>query len=308
MDELRSLRGLQTATIYNKERGEYVADSTAVGLANSYHPHRFGVICNDKRTALHIFGRDHLLRKAIEKCVKMQGGINDAKLRSMLSIFEGVQVASNFPPGTAKAIYETLLRRPGRVWDMSCGFGGRLLAALSTDAVEYYYGTEPSSQTFKGLCMMERELRINWEFPPMCETFLAMQGSETILPDEWKEKVDLCFTSPPYFNTEKYSREESQSFLRYPYRSEWTSKFIGGTIQNCLALLKPDGLIAVNIANVNSYKNLEQDFVREVLSHGLTLLEVRKVVFSVMPGKGKRNRSESSKGNRTEPLFIFKRS
>lgn len=304
IEAYRELRGLHPTTVFSD--GCYKADSTGVSIPNSYHPHRYGVVCNNKRTALFVFGRDHLLKKAIQKCVKMQGGINDTRLRSMLSIFEGVQVASNFPPGTAKVVYESLLKRPGKVWDMSCGFGGRLIAALSTDAVEQYYGTEPSTLTYQGLREMVGDIERLIQFPPTCAVDIAMQGSEYPLPSHW-QSVDLCFTSPPYFDTEKYSREESQSFLRYPYRTQWIHQFIGGTLENCSKILKPDGLVAINIANVNSFQNLEQSVLTEAIVRGFELVETRRIEFAVMPGQGKRNRSEENKGNRTEPLFIFKR-
>lgn len=299
--EFRSLRTFDTTECWRDNN--LLSCPVGVGLANSFHPHRYGVVCNEHRTALYVFGRDHLLKKAIAKCIRLSGGVNDAKMRSMLSIFEGVQVASNFPPGTAKAIYEKYVPDGGAVWDMSCGFGGRLLAALASNNIATYYGTEPSTKTFAGLQGMVKSITDWWQFPPLCDVELLCQGSEDEIPD-WS--VDLCFTSPPYWDTEKYAREDSQSFLRYSNRTDWINQFIGGTIRNCKKILKPDGLIAVNIANVNTFRNLEDKFVEKCKQMGLTLLETKKVVFQTMPGQGKRNKSETNAGERTEPLFIFK--
>lgn len=299
--EFRALRSFDSSECWRGK--DLLSVPTSVGLANSFQPHRYGVICNGHKTALHVFSRDHLLRKAIAKCIRLSGGINDAKLRSMLSIFEGVQVASNFPPGTAKAIYERYVPKGGSVWDMSCGFGGRMLAALSCNHLEKYYGTEPSTKTFSGLKTMHESILKWWEFPPLCDVEILMQGSEDAIPD-WS--VDLCFTSPPYFDTEKYAREDSQSFLRYTSRTDWINHFIGGTIRNCKKILKPNGLIAVNIANVNTFKNLEDKFLEKCEQEGLTLLEIHKVIFQTMPGTGSRNKSKSNAGERTEPLFILK--
>ena len=306
VDGYYELMRLKTEEMVNKkETWSIRSDSTSVAVANYYHPHRYGVVCNNHRTALYVFGRDHLLLKAIKKCAKMQGGISDTRLRSMLSIFEGVQVASNFPPGTAKAIYERFLYHPGVVWDMSCGFGGRLLAAMSTDSVSQYFGTEPSSLTFAGLEKMNQDIHRLIDFPPPCDVTLAMQGSETLLPPNFKS-VDLCFTSPPYFDTEKYCREETQSYLRYYNRTDWIKNFIGGTVENCKSILKPDGKILINIANVNSFQNLEQATVKECKDRGLELLQYFAINFSTMPGKGKRNRNDLNAGCRTEPLFVFR--
>src|SRR3974377_280168 len=98
-EEFCSLVNLDTQLIYGDQ---ILSDSTGVTLANSYHRHRFEVECNSNRTAIYVFNREHLLKKCIQKCLKMNGKVTPSALRSMISIFEGVQVASNFPPGTAK--------------------------------------------------------------------------------------------------------------------------------------------------------------------------------------------------------------
>ena len=56
-------------------------------------------------------------------------------------------------------------------------------------------------------------------------------GSEEFKPRE--NTVDLCFTSPPYFDTEKYADEPTQSYIKYPSEKEWIDGFLTQTIQNC---------------------------------------------------------------------------
>lgn len=278
------------------------ADSTGVNLANSYHPHRYEVTCNNHRTALYVFKREWLLRKCIEKCLKMSGKVTPSALRSMLSIFEGVQVASNFPPATAKAIYEHFLPSPGIVWDMSCGWGGRLVAACSTPAIQIYQGTEPSTLTYHGNNLLADFLRSNCEVHT--GVLIANQGSEIELPGAFKE-VDLCFTSPPYYNCEKYSHEETQSYIAYPSCGEWMDTFIKKTLQNCMQIMKPSAHLVVNIADVANYKNLTKDFVKTAEKVGFRLQQLMRLELSTMPGKGKRNRSEKNSGSRNEPIFVM---
>ena len=38
------------------------------------------------------------------------------------------------------------------------------------------------------------------------------------------DSVDLIFTSPPYFNTEKYSEDDTQSWVRYKKIDDWNEK------------------------------------------------------------------------------------
>lgn len=294
-EEYESLKKFETQLIFGEE---VLSDSTGVALANSYHPHRYGVEVNNNRTALYVFSRDHLLKKCIQKCLKMNGKATPAALRSMLSIFEGVQVPSNFPPATAKEIYEYFLPNSGVVWDMSCGWGGRLLAALSTPAVQLYQGTEPSTKTVNGLLSMLLDLSNK------TGVNIAGQGSESPLPPDFID-CDLCFTSPPYYNTEKYAREETQSFIKYPTRQDWMEKFMRETLLNCNRILKPSGYLVVNIANVATYQNLCKDFLKQADLVGFKLLETKYLQLSTMPGSGKRNKNKEGVGNRNEPIFVM---
>jgi hypothetical protein len=296
--EFLSLSTFDEQLIYGEQ---VLSNSTGVTLANCYHPHRFEVACNDHRTAMYVFKREHLLRKCIAKCLKMSGRVTPSSLRSMLCIFEGVQVASNFPPATAKEIYETFLPNQGSTFDMSCGWGGRLLAALASDAVSHYQGCEPSTKTHAGLSTMLTE------FPsPSTSVLLSNTGSEVELPSTFKE-VDLCFTSPPYYNTERYADEDTQSFKKFPSHGEWMDHFMRDTLRNCLRIMKSDARLIVNIANVNTYNDLTKDFVQTAELVGFKLEQVMRLELSTMPGQGKRNRSDKNKGNRNEPIFVFRK-
>ena len=69
------------------------------------------------------------------------------RIRQSLKIYNGISSVSNFRPTAAKYIYDTY-GGDGVTWDMSCGWGGRLLGALSSNSIKKYIGTEPSSKTF----------------------------------------------------------------------------------------------------------------------------------------------------------------
>ena len=48
-------------------------------------------------------------------------------------------------------------------------------------------------------------------------------GSEEYKPK--KNSLDFAFTSPPYFDTEKYSNEKTQSYLKYSNINTWKESF-----------------------------------------------------------------------------------
>jgi hypothetical protein len=103
-----------------------------LSLAWSYFKHSWSIRCNDKLTPLEVFQDDRLFTKAIEKRIKYGKNMSDAGMRRTLRVFSGAQSVSNFRPTAAAAIYhEFLPESGGTVWDMSAGFGGRLLGAIS---------------------------------------------------------------------------------------------------------------------------------------------------------------------------------
>ena len=149
---------------------EYISDGIirqtmhGLGLAWSYFPHSWNVRCNDKKSPMDAFKDDESFKKVIRKCLmfrtKYDGKlISDMYLRKILKIATGVQGVSNFRPTSASAIYENYCKG-GVTWDMSCGWGGRLLGALMSKNVSTYIGTDPSTLTYRGLCKMRDDLVI----------------------------------------------------------------------------------------------------------------------------------------------------
>ena len=276
--------------------GEVLQLLHGIGLAWSYFPHHWSVPVMKMRTPLDVFLDNDLLKKALisrmkwggDTNVKDDGFLTDSQLRKAIRTASGVQSVSNFRPVAAAAIYHRYAGG-GIVWDMSCGFGGRLLGAVASGRVTKYIGTEPSTETFAGLMQIKNDFD---SYPIDIE--LHKCGSEEFIPTD---KVDLCFTSPPYFNTERYSDEESQSFKKYTTPKEWNEGFLKKTMENCSACLKDLGYMIINIANVKSHKTLEQDTVEIAKELGFVLEDTLKLRLSSLT-KG---------GFKYEPIFVFRK-
>jgi len=266
-----------------------------IGLAWSYFPHHWGIKVMKMKTPLDVFYDDAMLSKALisrmkwggDTNIKEDGFLSDAQLRKAIRTASGVQSVSNFRPVAAASIYHKYAGN-GIVWDMSCGFGGRLLGAFASARVKKYIGTEPSSLTFEGL----KNIKKDFSFLPM-QVELHKCGSENFIPSC---RVDLCFTSPPYFNTEQYSEEETQSFKKFVTTEEWNEGFLRKTIRNCFVCLNLNGYMIINIANVKYHKTLEEDTVRIAEEEGFVLHETLKLRLSSLT-KG---------GFKYEPIFVFK--
>ncbi len=263
-------------------------------LAWHYFPHAWNVKCISQLTVMEAFNNDKIFKKFIEKRLKHDNFFSDARVRGAIKINTSVQMVSNFRPTAARAIYDHFLKENSTVYDMSCGFGGRLLGAISSPKVKHYIGTDPSSKTYKGLLDIVKDLK-----PEDMEITLYQVGSEDVPVSKHKEQVDLCFTSPPYFDTEKYSEEETQSYMKYKNKDSWLNNFLSDTIDNCYDMLKFSGYLIINIANVKSYLTLEEDFVKLMKGKNskFEYTDTYKLALSGVNGTG----------YKYEPVFVYKK-
>lgn len=262
-----------------------------LGLAWSYFPHSFNVKSNNKLTPLEAFNDDEIFMKVIRKRLQMGTYISDSGILKMLKIFTGVQGVSNFRPTAAAAIYDTFAKN-GVVWDMSGGWGGRLLGA-AISGVDTYIATEPSTKTFGGLVELGTDFSLDMDFE------LYPYGSEDFQPN--KNSLDLCFTSPPYFDLEKYADEPSQSYMKFNTKEAWVEGFLRPTFKNCYYGLKPDGCMLINIADVKGKNNinLEIETVKIAEEVGFKLVKKLKLALSNI------NLRDKEKKFKFEPIFMF---
>jgi len=264
-------------------------------LCWSYFPHFWSVRCgNSKYTAYDVFYDDTLLKKTLSKtydyCIKYENNrITKNRIRQSLKVYNGVQCVSNFRPSASKVIYE-LFCKNGVVWDMSSGWGGRLIGALASKNVSKYIGTEPSTKTYNGLMKIKNDFKyLNKKIEIHCK------GSEDFIPK--KNSLDLCFTSPPYFDTEKYSNEPTQSYIKYSNIKDWINGFLYKTLQNCNYGLKNNGYLVLNIANTKSAYNIEEGLFKIIQKMNFKYIETLKLYLSSISGKGAKY----------EPIYIFKK-
>lgn len=287
-----------------------IVKQTMHGLAElwSYFPHYLEIKCNNSPTVIEAWNDDKLLKRAIMGRLKHGSYMGDSSMRKGIRAFSA-QAVSNFRPSAAAAIYQyahKMLNREGktlRVWDMCAGWGGRLMGAYTSEVVRQYIANEPSTKTWLGLQklkshLIDIDIEENEE-----ETFwasISSRGCEEKNIEHYilKETIDVCFTSPPYFDTEKYSDEESQSYKKYPTYNLWKTDFLQQTVKNCSYALKTDGLLILNVANAPRAKTLESDTLEILKSEGFEITQTLKLQLSGRSGK-------SSNGDyRYEPIFI----
>ena len=244
------------------------------------------------------------------------------------------QPAVNFPPLTARLLYEKYTDHikqdtPLNIYDPSSGWGGRILGAMSSKKDIHYIGTDPNTDNYIDELGKSRyeyvadffnneALETNPFWEEKRNTYHVFQeGSEHIgeHPDfqQYKGKLDMVFTSPPYFDREQYSEDEEQSFKAYPMYHDWRDNFLKPTLTNAYESLKSDRYLLWNIASIkigkDRYHPLEEDSIEIVKSLGGEYKGKLKMLMSSMIGVDQSNVKNSVKVDgsvsKYEPIFIF---
>ena len=253
------------------------------------------------------------------------------------------QPAVNFPALTAKWIYENYTNHidtdePLHIYDSSSGWGGRIIGAMSSRKKVHYVGTDPNPDNFiDELGISRYEYVANFyndncvdDFSDKLTTFFDVEkqgntfevfqdGSELIQNNpkfqKYKGKLDIAFTSPPYFNREQYSQDENQSFKAYGEYEDWRDNFLRPTLTTIYEYLKNDRYILWNIADIkigkSIYYPLEQDSIDILTELGCEYKGKLKMLMTRMVGldpskSGIKNSVEhNGKQYKFEPIFVF---
>jgi hypothetical protein len=297
--ELRSLVKHGPARI--TANGEIEQTMHALGFCWSYFPHAWEVRCGDMLTPMEVFNDDAMLMKVLDKRAYhgSVSSLTDSEVRKGLKSVTGAQGVSNFRATAAWAVYERYCPENATVYDPSMGWGGRLLGAVCCLKVSKYVGCDPSTKTFDGLRQMGAGLKRMMPNRDL-QVEMHMLGSEVFRPAP--ASVDLCFTSPPYFSDdgviENYADEATQSHIRFPDYESWLRGFMGQTIRNCYAALKPDGILALNVSD-----DLADAVTNQAVKNGFVHVETLRLRLSKIMG------SKHKPGSwKTEPVLVFRKS
>jgi hypothetical protein len=209
--------------------------------------------------------------------------INDSTFRSAFRI--GTYTATQFKPSVAKALYEKHNAR--KVLDTSCGWGDRLAGFYATNNTELYVGCDPNPEvyeTYKDQCLeYENMLGCNTAVLEDKGDHFIVTGIKKViiynLPSEdvdwsvYKNSFDFYFTSPPYYETERYAKNNNstQSYTRYPTFDSWKYDFFFKVNRMVYDTLIDNAYMMINIIEPRVAKgtrlNLCDDMVEDILTY-----------------------------------------
>jgi hypothetical protein len=154
------------------------------------------------------------------------------------------KTVSWFQPKHAFDLYKQLDHSRPVVWDPSGGFGARMIGFYAAYPAGIYFTNEPANLTFADLTRLAHGLGGG--------LFPHQQGSERGHPGIAHGSCDLVFTSPPYFDKEKYFDEPTQCWKNRT-KHQWVAEYLRPTLAHARAYLKPEGYLKLNVDEQEPY-------------------------------------------------------
>ena len=300
---VNSLMSLNVSDIYSD--CEFGVNSIGVSVLQTFFPELEGVD-KVKGCCMRDFCKrsEKSFTRYVRKLLKYGKSPND--MRSMFA-FVGAGYCSNFRPATAKTIYELYGKENSKVLDTSSGFGGRLLGFFTAKNTDEYVGIDPNTADScnKFIEFMQMRFGINKK------AYVNKIGSEDFTIEnypQYENYFDISFTSPPYFDTEKYSDSDTQSYKKFNTYDAWVDGFYRNTIYNSCNALKLDGTFAINIfEKVDNIKEYTEEFLNDC---GFYIIKEDKYLLRVMSGTQKGEDGEfytrKKDSYNYEPIWVAK--
>lgn len=194
----------------------------------------------------------------------------------------GLPKSTMYRPQMSKMI--CLKYKPKIVLDPCAGWGGRMLGVVSSGS--NYIAFDPNTETYKNLLSLSKYLNIQDKVTIICDDAKNMLNYN--LP-----KVDMVLTSPPYFDLEIYTHENTQSISSTTTYSQWSENFLKDIIEKSVSLLTPNGVSCWNVAKVG-----KNDMNVDVQVYHKNINFIKQNEFSVIssnrPSSQKKNIKKSS--------------
>ena len=155
----------------------------------------------------------------------------------------GIPLIAEFPPYIMRDYCKQYnLNKNSKILDPCAGWGGRMIGA--SVVCDNYTCFDPSTKTYNGLIKLYKWLKgFNNNFNANINK-LPFEDSKLE-----KESFDFALTSPPYYNTEKYSDEETNSLNRYKTFDDWSNEFYIPLIKKTMRALKHNCTFVLNIGS-----------------------------------------------------------
>lgn len=254
-------------------------EKTGEKISMIFNPHRYSTKKYNSESIIKSFENDNFLSGLARATLFKEGKVKDLFYQILQLGINGIGYVNEFPPYIARDLYISFTGK--RILDPCAGWGGRMIGAASVGS--FYHGFEPATKTYNGLMELGNFLKSfknGFDFKIENIPF-----EDAVLTDNY----DFALTSPPYYDTEIYSDEQTNSCNRYKTFEQWCDSFYLPMIEKTIRHTKN---FVLNVGNrVYDLKTI-------LMAHYLNTKEIS----SKLSGKGGLGRDISGK----ESFFLVK--
>jgi SAM-dependent methyltransferase len=244
-----------------------IGNTVGMNLCEDFFPNIYEAKRKGSQSPVELWANDEFLRKLSVNRLRYADRLTDSSLRTGIKIL--TKAVTNFKPSIARYFYQQYAPN-GRILDYCCGFGARMLAAMSLGME--YVGFEPNLKTLANLQKFGKFLK-----GTLGGTYSVYgRGSEEM---DLENYFDFAFSSPPFFDFEIYSEDPGQSIKKFPVYEDWLTGFWRKTIENCKRALRDGGHFGFCVS-MNQHEHIilaTQEFCKEL---GLSLVKKHRVTFN----------------------------
>ena len=247
-------------------------------LCEYFFPNFYEITNNKGNSVKSLWNKDNII-KILRWNRKSHSTPYLSELKRGIYFCCGMTKNTMYRPQMAKLICDYY--KPKVVLDPCAGWGGRMLGVVASGA--NYIAFEPNTKTYNNLQRLIDFLGIKDKVTIICDDAMNMNNYDI-------SNVDLIITSPPYFDLEVYTNEDTQSITKHTNYKDWSEYFLLGIIEKCNSKLNIDGVSCWNVGKVG-----KNDMNDDVLKYQ-TQLQFNKInTFSVVSSKRQANQTNEIK-------------
>lgn len=206
-------------------------ESVGEKISMLFNPHRYSTKTIKSKSIIEAFETENFISGLARATLFKEGKVLDLLYQVLQLGINGIQYVNEFPPIIARRY--GIAFNAKKILDPCAGWGGRMIGAASIGS--FYYGFEPATKTFQGLLELG-------EFLKSFENGFDYKIENIPFEDaNLSDVYDLALTSPPYFDTEIYSNEITNSMNKFKDFESWKNGFylpmIKKTLMNSKAFI-----------------------------------------------------------------------
>lgn len=170
-------------------------------------------------------------------------------IRRAVYMAGGLPNSSFYRPHFAKQATEKSDVLMGTLYDPCAGWGGRMLGTVAGGW--RYIGCEPNPETYQRLTSLVEFLNIGHSVE------LHNIPAEQFDLNQLEHKPNIILTSPPYFDLERYTDHQDQSYVQYDTFESWRDGWYLPLIEHCLENTDFGGISAWNVMDTSGFDLVE---------------------------------------------------